>query len=213
MGGGKPANLERGCDMSTTVSYKGSTIATVDNNTKTLTTQGKYLEADIILTDVSGGGGGGTITQDQDGYLVLSPDGGGGGSGGVEYEEGTWTPSADTAIATISFANSHTSPPMIAYMFDSAPDTMGSASDTYFGCCTAFIGGLIDNIQDASFPFYGVHRRRYAVGSESRASFNSLTTVSNYITNTQFMPQGNNTGAYWRAGRTYKWIAVWPPTT
>lgn len=40
--------------MSTTVSYKGSTIATVENNTKTLTTAGKYLEADVILTDVSG---------------------------------------------------------------------------------------------------------------------------------------------------------------
>lgn len=39
--------------MSTTVTYKGSTIATVENNTKTLTTQGKYLEADITLTDVS----------------------------------------------------------------------------------------------------------------------------------------------------------------
>jgi hypothetical protein len=39
--------------MSTTVTYKGSTIATVDNNTKTLTTQGKYLEDDITLTDVS----------------------------------------------------------------------------------------------------------------------------------------------------------------
>lgn len=43
--------------MSTTVSYKGSTIATVDNNTKTLTTEGKYLEANIILTDVTSGGG------------------------------------------------------------------------------------------------------------------------------------------------------------
>lgn len=42
------------CDMSTTVSYKGNTIATVENNTKTLNTQGKYLEGDIILTDVSG---------------------------------------------------------------------------------------------------------------------------------------------------------------
>ena len=37
--------------MATTVSYKGSTIATVSNNTKTLETEGKYLEADIILTD------------------------------------------------------------------------------------------------------------------------------------------------------------------
>lgn len=43
--------------MSTTVSYKGNNIATVANNTKTLTTAGKYLEANIILTDVSGGGG------------------------------------------------------------------------------------------------------------------------------------------------------------
>lgn len=42
--------------MSTTVSYKGNTLATVSNNTKTLETEGKYLEADIILTDVSGGG-------------------------------------------------------------------------------------------------------------------------------------------------------------
>lgn len=41
--------------MTTTVSYKGNTIATVDNNTKTLETEGKYLEADVVLTDVSSG--------------------------------------------------------------------------------------------------------------------------------------------------------------
>lgn len=39
--------------MSTTVTYDGDTIATVSNNTKTLTTAGKYLEDDITLTDVS----------------------------------------------------------------------------------------------------------------------------------------------------------------
>ena len=39
--------------MSTTVTYKGNTLTTVNNNTKTLETEGKYLEADIILTDVS----------------------------------------------------------------------------------------------------------------------------------------------------------------
>lgn len=40
--------------MSTTVNYKGQDITTVENQTKTLLTQGKYLEGDIILTDVSG---------------------------------------------------------------------------------------------------------------------------------------------------------------
>lgn len=39
--------------MSTTVTYKGSTIATVENNTKTLLTAGKYCEDDITLVDAS----------------------------------------------------------------------------------------------------------------------------------------------------------------
>ena len=37
--------------MATTVSYKGNTIATVSNQTKTLTTSGKYMEADVVITD------------------------------------------------------------------------------------------------------------------------------------------------------------------
>ena len=41
--------------MSTTVNYKGSTIATVKNATKTLTTSGKWLEGDVQLVDVTPG--------------------------------------------------------------------------------------------------------------------------------------------------------------
>ena len=43
--------------MSTTVQYKGNTLATVSNDTKTLKTAGKYMEGDVVLTDVSGGSG------------------------------------------------------------------------------------------------------------------------------------------------------------
>lgn len=39
--------------MSTTVTYKGSTLATVENAAKTLKTAGKYMEGDVTLTDVS----------------------------------------------------------------------------------------------------------------------------------------------------------------
>lgn len=42
--------------MSTTVTYKGTTLATVTNQTKTLKTAGKYLEGDVIITDSGGGG-------------------------------------------------------------------------------------------------------------------------------------------------------------
>ena len=40
--------------MSTTVTYKGETLATVENATKKLLTAGKYCEDDFTLTDVSG---------------------------------------------------------------------------------------------------------------------------------------------------------------
>lgn len=42
--------------MSATVTYKGDVLTTVDNQTRTLTTAGKYLEDDITLTDVTSGG-------------------------------------------------------------------------------------------------------------------------------------------------------------
>ena len=42
--------------MSTTVSYKGNTIATLNNETKTLTTGGTWVEADIQITDTSSSG-------------------------------------------------------------------------------------------------------------------------------------------------------------
>lgn len=43
--------------MSTTVTYKGVTITTAENQTRTLATSGKWLEADIVITDVTQSGG------------------------------------------------------------------------------------------------------------------------------------------------------------
>lgn len=42
--------------MSSTVSYKGNTIASISNTTKTLNTKGKYLEDNITVTDVTSSG-------------------------------------------------------------------------------------------------------------------------------------------------------------
>ena len=39
--------------MSTTVTYKGSTLTTAENQTRTLKTIGKYLESDILVVDVT----------------------------------------------------------------------------------------------------------------------------------------------------------------
>lgn len=43
--------------MSTTVTYKGQTLTTVENATKTLQTAGTWVEGDFTLTDVTASGG------------------------------------------------------------------------------------------------------------------------------------------------------------
>lgn len=42
--------------MSSTITYKGNTIGTADNSTVTLATAGAWMEADVVVTDVSSGG-------------------------------------------------------------------------------------------------------------------------------------------------------------
>lgn len=44
--------------MSATVSYKGNTLTTVNNQTRVLNTSGKWLEGDITIVDVTQSGGG-----------------------------------------------------------------------------------------------------------------------------------------------------------
>lgn len=44
--------------MTTTISYHGSTIATIENQTKTLTTAGTYVPYSFIVTDITSGSGG-----------------------------------------------------------------------------------------------------------------------------------------------------------
>lgn len=44
--------------MSATVSYKGNTLTTVNNQTRVLNTSGKWLEDDITIVDVTQSGGG-----------------------------------------------------------------------------------------------------------------------------------------------------------
>ena len=61
--------------MSTTVKYKGNTLTTVSNATKTLKTAGKYMEGDVSIIDSSGNEQG-TVWQDAEGYLHLDDESG-----------------------------------------------------------------------------------------------------------------------------------------
>lgn len=149
-----------------------------------------------------------------------------GGGGGLEYEEGTWTPASDVVDYTILFANTHTEAPFYFMISDNTGtllETTGTAYAVIYSNWDQLFGnGYIvgDTTQ------YGLAVRRY------RNTSNATTGTTGVLTTpyTDISSTANNNSRYWatetgirayygsssynwRAGRTYKWIAVWAPTT
>ena len=90
--------------MSTTVTYKGNTLTTVNNQTRTLKTAGKYMEGDVVLTDISESGTSANVWQDEQGYVHLDDE----GEGSISVEalsvtqNGTYTAPTGTAYSPVT---------------------------------------------------------------------------------------------------------------
>lgn len=168
------------------------------------------------------------VTQDENGFIVLPPDGGGSPSvGGLEYETGTWAPSEDVARGEIFFTNTHSDMPIFIMLTDVKEeyfDTLYSNLAFFYMDWDKAFGAPI--YTGTSTRQYGLSYNRYRSSSATgtTASQNPFSSPSSspyddgtayfryYATNTKFMPYTGSTSRYWRAGRTYKWIAVWAPT-
>ena len=148
----------------------------------------------------------------------------GGGGSGLTYEQGTYTPTSDIARPTISFANSHSTTPILVAMSDTS-----SYSSITSNSNTAFIFFDMYRLTGVGFP-YSTSSQRYelagyvyrssssSTGVIAQVSYNSdntgasQTTYSRYwVTESAFYPNSNSTSRYWRKNRSYKWIAVWGP--
>ena len=189
--------------------------------TKNITQNGTYTASadgvdgySSVTVSVSGGG---SVIQDQDGYIVLPPTGGSTPSvSGLVYETGTWNPSTDTNNQWISFNNTHDALPLYVSMEDSDPSTITTAA-TFGWCCI----NLYSSYGEPTYTHYGMCNRRYTDSNVAwttntaniTATGDPSSVIANYVTTTEFRANGTNTSYYWRAGRTYKWIAVWAPTT
>lgn len=150
----------------------------------------------------------------------------GGGGSGLEYETGTYTPTSNTARPTISFSNSHTTTPFLVAMSDTS-----TASGITSSSNTAFCFFDMYRLTGAGYPYstsatyYAIAYYTYRSSNASSTSSvqcgynsdNTGTSSSSYsrywVTASNFHPYSNSSSRYWRNGRTYKWIAVWKPTT
>lgn len=148
------------------------------------------------------------------------------GGGGLEYEEGTWTPTEDVNRPTINFTNTHAEPPIFVMIIDATGtvDVTAYTNYSFYYLDWYRLTGVGIPYSSTAYT-YGFWRNDGRSTSEtgttnsaslySYSSDNAGATVGypKYdVTNTGFMPSCHSTSRYWRVGRTYKWIAVWAPT-
>ena len=143
---------------------------------------------------------------------------------GLVYETGVWEPASDIARGTISFANSHSEPPTVIILAD-AEGTANSVTNTNI----LFTWFDVQRFTGYGFPYsssgfrYAAAYYSYRGSSTSSLSSAGLlcsqpttstsasgTTYPRYwATASEFHPYSNSTSRYWRAGRAYKWTAIW----
>lgn len=150
-----------------------------------------------------------------------------GGGSGLEYETGTWTPASDMTSYDILLANTHAEAPCFYVIFDNTNELSETTTSNYGTVYVNYhqMTGAIINVT-SSLTRYGMVVFIYR-GTSTTAIMNQFQNIeypytdqgsasvsySRYwATETSIKAYQNGT-RYWRTGRTYKWIAVWKPST
>lgn len=149
--------------------------------------------------------------------------------GSLVCETGTYTPTSDIAQPTISFANTHTLPPMFIMFEDTSSTTYASDAPANTGIWWTFNDWYRMTGTGTASSSTATQYGRVQYGYRSTAggtvasggtvlTYNSDNTTSSstaypryWATPTGFRPYTGSASRYWRAGHTYKWTAVWKP--
>lgn len=198
---------------------------------------GKYLTGTqtfkgILLTNLTAGNikknvvvkVGDSIDDDRITSVTGTYEGSGGGGSitGLVYESGTWTPSEDVRDYTISFTDTHTTAPFYYVITDDSA-TYSSTTNSNYVCMFfspyLFCGAINMGANSSTGGFYAYTWHRYratdanTLSSATNTSFTVESNISNWATSTGIRAYCTNGTRYWRAARTYKWVAVWAPET
>lgn len=188
--------------MSTTVTYKGNTLTTVNNITKTLRTAGKYMEGDVILVDDSATG---SVYQDNDGYLVVDDSESSAPQGNLSITANGTYDVADYAGVTVNMQNDLAKKLIDRSITASSfewPDDLTTIGAYAFAGCTSLniteipssvtsIGGyafydLMNAMRCTSLPSGLTYIGDYAFNSCTRLALSSLPSTLSHIGNYAF---------------------------
>ena len=172
----------------------------------------------LITKSITANGTYNASSDNADGYSSVTVNVSGGG--GLVYETGTWTPATDSEGYFINFANSHTTAPFYyaiwcvssfvssssgGVIYSNVHQAIGeplhtSASGLRYGYAQKIISSGANSISNLSYP--------YTNQGDSSGSYSRYWAKETGINAPQY-----SSGYPWRAGSTYKWIAVWAPTS
>ena len=165
--------------------------------TKTITANGTYSAED----------------DDADGYSEVTVNVPSGGTSGLVYETGTYTAAAD-GNPYISFTNSHASAPSIIVLMDVSTSYIGTTAGTQYGFFD--YEKLFGTKLKTSSTLQRDGAYQWArVGSTGTTNLGSaiLTDTTTQVTSSGFTPNFNGNSYKCKSGQTYKWIAIWAPTS
>lgn len=161
------------------------------------------------------------------GVLTQGTASGGGGGGGLVYETGTWAPTEDANVTWIYFSDTHTTLPLFVALADASDTFQDQTYSSLYLCIDLFseISGARIYYNATSGLYGRVTRVRRDSGATGIA--NDVVSITQPLTSPDSSSQSypkywvteqafrtsNVTTFPWRANRTYKWIAVWAPTT
>lgn len=142
------------------------------------------------------------------------------GGGGLVYEEGTFVPTEDVSHPSIPFAGTHTTRPVYVVIVDSDYETQGTiATESVLAWrITSFLDAFGHGIyQSPSYTNLATAQYHYSGerGTGNASYYVRTLTGSDYfamnysLTESGFSPYMGGTSIRFRAGRTYKWLAVW----
>ena len=168
-----------------------------------------------------------------EGYVGHLADGtqvtgtGQGGSSGLEFETGTWSPSEDTSGERVMFANQHSEAPVFIHLVD-ATGTANTTTNTnmafvWFDYYKLYGTGLPWSSSGWRYAWatyiYRASSTTALTQGATHCAYNSDNSGNTSINHPRFWtdeqgfsPNSASTSRYWRAGRTYKWYAIWRNT-
>lgn len=163
-----------------------------------------------------------TIGDSTDADCVASVTGtySGGGSSGLVYETGTWTPTEDEWQTDIYFTGTYSILPFCVMLYDTGSTAPSTSSIMYWGIHnwysldgSAYVTSTSTTYARVSYSYTNSSGQGASGQFMTGLSGNLNTDMSQFLQLDHFRPYTAQTSRYYRSGRTYKWIAVWAPTS